>query len=105
MFAIIDTLQIACFRLMQMINLIGQADAVEEVDPVKDMTKARAVLALVGLAVLFVGMFLMLWLFSRYMRRMVSGESESFENSPFSRFGYQYFEQLDRDLKKKHSDK
>jgi hypothetical protein len=54
------------------------------------------VLAMLGLTVLVVGSFLLLWLLSRYLRRTFIDEPDVNRNSPFAQFGYKYYDLKNR---------
>ena len=69
----------------------------------RPLVKIRLLLALLGLIILFVGMFLMIWLFGRYMRRWTNPDSGQVKSSPFSEFGYHLREQIKRDQTKRAS--
>ena len=50
------------------------------------------VLAMLGLVILLIGTFLLLWMLSRYMRRSYIDEPEIDRASLYAQFGYKYFD-------------
>ena len=74
--------------------LFAQAEKVDSANKfdtdVKSIAKLKALLAFLGLIILFIGMFLILWLISRHYKRAYLGEPKPPGNSPYSEFGYKY---------------
>ena len=95
MFLMISSIFSELVSLLWLIIAQLDDDTLDKLEPdtVTPM-KLSALLAFLGLFVLLVGSVLVLWLFSRYIRRNYFGKPEPFTPSPFSDFNYKHREQF-----------
>ena len=66
-------------------------DSASSFDPdLKSVVKLKALLAFLGLIILFIGMFLIVWLIGLHIKRNYLSDPHPSGNPPFSEFGYKH---------------